>query len=143
MVTLSLALKGVFRTPSVLFFILPGIFFNIHTYPPPSFQVAIYFRPLAFVHLTVCAEGFPGGACDEPTYQCRRPEFDPWVGKIPWRKAWQPTPVFLPGEFHRQRSLVGYSPCGCKESDVTEQLTLPHFFTGVKNLERQKPLHTL
>ena len=42
-----------------------------------------------------------------------------------------------------QRSLVGYSPWGCKESDVTEQLTLPHFFTGVKNLERQKPLHTL
>ena len=38
--------------------------------------------------------------------------FDPWVGKIPWRKAWQPTPVRLPGEFHRQRSLAGYSPRG-------------------------------
>ena len=42
-------------------------------------------------------------------------------GKIPWRKKWQPTPVFLPGEFHGQRSLVGYSPWGCKESDTTEQ----------------------
>ena len=44
-----------------------------------------------------------------------------WVGKIPWRRAWQPTPVFLPGESHGQRSLVGYSPWGCKESDTTEQ----------------------
>ena len=52
--------------------------------------------------------------------QCRRLGFDPWVGKIPWRRKWQPTPVFLPGEFHGQRSLVGYSPRGCKESDMTE-----------------------
>ena len=50
------------------------------------------------------------------------PGFDPWVAKIPWRWAWQPTPVFLPGEFHGQRSLVGYSPWGHKESDVTERL---------------------
>jgi len=40
----------------------------------------------------------------------KRPGFSPWVGKIPWRRAWQPTPVFLPGESHGQRSLVGYSP---------------------------------
>ena len=40
----------------------------------------------------------------------------------PWRKKWQPTPLFLLGEFHGQRSLVGYSPWGCKESDTTEQL---------------------
>ena len=44
--------------------------------------------------------------------QCRRPGLDPWVGKIPWRREWQPTPVFLPGEFHEQRNLVGQSPCG-------------------------------
>ena len=41
-----------------------------------------------------------------------------WVEKIPWRRKWQPTPVFLPGKSHRQRSLVGYSPWGCKESDT-------------------------
>ena len=41
--------------------------------------------------------------------------FDPWVGKIPWRKAWQLTSVFLPREFHGQRSLAGYSPWGRKE----------------------------
>jgi len=44
--------------------------------------------------------------------------FDPWVGKIPWRRAWQPTPVFFPGESHRQRSLAGYSPWGHKELDT-------------------------
>ena len=44
----------------------------------------------------------------------------PEVRKIPWRRAWQPTPVFSPGEFHGQRSLVGYSPWGCKESDMTK-----------------------
>ena len=52
--------------------------------------------------------------------QCRRPRFDPWIGQITWRRKWQPTPVFLPGEFHGQRSLEGYSPWGRKESDMTE-----------------------
>ena len=49
----------------------------------------------------------------EPSCQCGRPKrhgFDPWVRKIPWRRAWQPTPVLLPGESHGQRSLPGYSP---------------------------------
>ena len=45
--------------------------------------------------------------------------FDPWVMKIPWRRSWQPTPVFLPGESHRQRSLASYSPWGLQESDMT------------------------
>ena len=52
------------------------------------------------------------------------PGFDPSVGKIPWRKKWQPTPVLLPGESHGGRSLVDYSPWGCKESDTTERLHL-------------------
>ena len=55
--------------------------------------------------------------------QCGRPGFDLWVEKIPWRRKWQPTPVFLPTEFHGQRILAGYSPWGCKESDTTEQLS--------------------
>ena len=50
----------------------------------------------------------------------RRCRFDPWVGKIPWRRAWQPTPLFLSGESHGQRSLAGYRPWGCKEQDMTE-----------------------
>ena len=46
--------------------------------------------------------------------------FDPWIRKIPWRREGQPTPVFLPGEFHGQRSPVGYSPWSCKELDMTK-----------------------
>ena len=69
-------------------------------------------------------QGFPGGTSGkEPACQCRRCKssgFHPWVWKIPWRKAWQLTPVILPRESHGQRSLVGYSPYGCKESDMTE-----------------------
>ena len=70
--------------------------------------------------------GFPGGACgNEFTSQCRRHRrcrFYPWVGKIPWTKKWQPTPVFLPGEFHGQRSLVDYVCGATKELGTTEQL---------------------
>ena len=50
-------------------------------------------------------------------------EFNPWVGKIPWRREWLPTSVFLPGESYGQRSLVGYSLWGCKELDTNERLT--------------------
>ena len=68
--------------------------------------------------------GFPGGAsCKEPACQCRRHRrlrFNPWVGKIPWRRRWQPTPVFLLKESHGQWSLVSYSPQGHKESKMTE-----------------------
>ena len=56
--------------------------------------------------------------------QCRRPKFDPWVRKIPWRRAWQPTPVFFPGEPRGQRSLGGFSPWDSKESDLTGRRTL-------------------
>ena len=49
-----------------------------------------------------------------------RHRLDPWVRKIPWRRKWQPTPVFLPGESHGQRSLVGYSAQGHKDSDMTQ-----------------------
>ena len=55
-----------------------------------------------------------------PSRRCKRSEFNPWVGKIPWRRAQQPTPGFLPGGSHGQRSLVDYSPWGCKEADRTE-----------------------
>ena len=70
------------------------------------------------------ALGFPGGtSCKEPSCQCRRCKwtwFDPWIRKIPWSRKWQTTPVFLPRESHRQRSLAGYRPWGLKELDMTE-----------------------
>ena len=52
--------------------------------------------------------------------QCRRCRFNPWVGKIPWRNKWQPTPVFLSGTSHGQRGLAGCSPCGHKELDMAD-----------------------
>ena len=60
--------------------------------------------------------------------------FDPWIGKILCRRKWQPTPGFLPGESHEQRSLVDYTPWGQKESDTTEQLN--------NNNERVTHTHT-
>ena len=61
-----------------------------------------------------------------PTVQETR--FNPWVGKISWRRKWQPTPVFLPRKSHGWWNLVGYSPWGCKESDMTERLHFLSFF---------------
>ena len=70
--------------------------------------------------------GFPGGISGkEATYQGRRHKrcrFDPRVRKIPWRRAWQHTPVFLPGESHGQRSQAGFCLWGHKELDTTERL---------------------
>ena len=58
--------------------------------------------------------------------RCRRCQFSPWVGKIPWRRKWQSAPVLLPGKSYGQRSLVGYNPWGRKELDMTEQLHFHH-----------------
>ena len=55
-----------------------------------------------------------------------RYRFNPWIGKIPCSKKWQPAPVFSPGKSHGQRSLGGYSPWGCKESNTAEQLGRAH-----------------
>ena len=79
--------------------------------------------------------------------ECRRCRFNPWVGKIPWRREWLPIPVFLSGEFHWQRSLVGYSLWGHKELDMTEQLThTPLFiaapFTIARTWKQSKCLST-
>ena len=61
--------------------------------------------------------------------QYKRCRFHPWVEKIPWRRKWQPTPVFLPGKSHRQRSLMSYSP-EVVESDMTERLTVYRFWVA-------------
>ena len=71
---------------------------------------------------------------------CRTLGFHLWVGKIPWSREWQPTPVSLPGKFHGQKSLAGYSPWGCKESNTTEcvhtHTELPVKWTKSTNLEK-------
>ena len=60
--------------------------------------------------------------------------FEPWVGKVPWRRKWQPTPVFLPGKSHGWRRLVGYSPWGGKESDTTERLDFHFYFNCLQKV---------
>ena len=74
--------------------------------------------------------GFPGGTSGKES-TCRgsrhkRCGFDPWVGKMPWRRKWQPTPVFLPGKFHGHKGLAGYSPWSYKESNMTERVNAYH-----------------
>ena len=77
-----------------------------------------------FVCTYMCVYGIPRWLSGkEYACQCRRHKrrgFDPWLGKIPWRRKWQLAPVFLPERSHRQRSLMGYSPWSRKESDMTE-----------------------
>ena len=69
---------------------------------------------------------YPGGTSGKESAcqgrRCKGYGLDPWVGKITWRRKWQPTPVFFPGQSHGQRSLVGYGSWGHKESDTTEHM---------------------
>ena len=60
-----------------------------------------------------------------------RPGFNPWLGKIPWRRQWPPSPVLLPRKFHGWKTLVGYSPWGLKQSDMTERLHFLFFLSCV------------
>ena len=85
-------------------------------------------RKRFLIVLTLCiCRGFPRWLSRwRNCLQCRRHKFDPQVGKIRQRRKWQPTPVFLPGEFHGQRSLAGYSPWGHKELEMTKQLIHTH-----------------
>ena len=71
--------------------------------------------------LPLFSKDFPGGSDGKASVcSAEDPGFNPWDGKIPWKRKWQPTPVPLPGKSHGRRSLVGYSPWGLKESDTTE-----------------------
>ena len=79
-------------------------------------------KPNYLIIALIFMRGFPGKDSQLIKNPCRRPRFDPWVGKIPWRSKWQPIPVFLPGKSRGWRSLVGYSPQGHKESNTTEWL---------------------
>ena len=89
-----------------------------------DFSIFVFNTGPPIMGQALCQVDVPGGASvREPVCQCRRckrDKFSPWVGKIPWRRKWQPSPVFLPGESHGQRSLLGFGPQGHKELDTTE-----------------------
>ena len=88
--------------------------------------------------------GFPGGTSGkEPICQSRRHNwlwFDTWIGKIPWGRKWQPTPVFLPGKSHGQRSLVGYSPWGRKSPTWLGQLSMQATHKESRDAESRDPV---
>ena len=92
-------------------------------------QLPIYQGTGTFACPSLLPLGFLcGSVIKESTCQCRRHWFNPWVGKIPWRRAWQSIPVFLPGESQGQRSLVGYSPWGCRvRHDLATKQQRGHF----------------
>ena len=81
----------------------------------------------------VCS-GFPSWCSGKESAcqyrRCNRHRFNPCVSKIPWSRKWQPIPVFLPGKFHGRKSLVGYNPWGCEESDMIEHT---HTFCKLKH----------
>ena len=95
------------------------------------------------VWVEILVLGFSGGASGkEPACQRRRRKrhgFIPWIKNIPWRRAWQPTPVFLPEESHGHRNLEGNGLWGCKELDVTESLTLSLPQKIESNMEKKFP----
>ena len=94
--------------------------------------------------------GFPGhasGGASGKEFVCqwrrhKRQGFDLWVGKIPWRRKWQPAPIFLLGKSHGQRSLVGFTPWDCKELDKTEWLR-KHTYLLVQYLKLLRTLGVL
>ena len=84
-----------------------------------SVQIMYVIREIENVNCW-CWQGLPWWLSGiKSASQCRRHGFHPWVGKVPWRRKWQPTAVFLPGTFHASKSLADYSPWGCKESDMS------------------------
>ena len=100
---------------------------------------------VAVLNLLICCNldklvnlmGFPGGiGGKELTGDIRDMGLTPRVRKIPWRRAWQPTSVFLPGESHGQRSLVGYSPQGGKELDMTEDAHSELYKSATENQKK-------
>ena len=88
-------------------------------------QRSLTFKDLCFVLTDLVGfriKGLPWWLRQERIHlRCRKCEFDPWVGKIPWRREWLPSPVFLPGEFHEQRGLAGHSPWVTKGQTQTHR----------------------
>ena len=119
----------------------------IYTYKHIYESKAFFFLPLLF---SVCICRLPCWlSSKEFICQCRRPGLDPWVRKSPWRRTWQPIPLFLPGKYHGQRSLAGYSPCGHKRVRhnwaTKEQLWYMYMYryTYYINTYIYKPIHIL
>ena len=108
---------------------------------PPRYLWNLYFRntvDIAKLESRFIVSHFPGGTSGKGSAsqyrRHRRSGFDPWVRKIPWRREWQPTPVFLPGKFHGRKSLAGFSPwCRRVKRDWAHTHTRTHFFLNLSS----------
>ena len=97
--------------------------------PPVSWALTVWVH--FHFSLPLPPSGFPAGSDGKASAWCGRPGFDPWVGKIPWGRKWQPIPVLLPGKFHGRRRMIGYSPRGHRVGhDWAASLPLPTSLTG-------------
>ena len=117
------SIPPVFQWSTVLVLFFDRILFNLISETGSHFRIHIWVMHMYPLWASLIAQAVK----NLPAMQ-KRLGFHPWVGKIPWRRKWQPTPVFLPGESQGQRSLVSYSPWGGKELDMTEWLTLLLYF---------------
>ena len=99
------------------------------------FSLQVHFNLiLPFLPPAKWNQDFLGGSDgNESACQAGDPGSIPGSGRFPWRRDWQPTPVFSPGDSHGWKNLMGYSPWGCKESDKTEQLTFSHSLNGINH----------
>ena len=106
------------HTPRITRTVLPCVlsfpsYVNICLYVL-AISVCMSMSMSVYTYVYCYVQGFPKWLSNEESFcqcrRCRRWDFDPWVRKIPWSRKWKPTPVFLPGKSHRQRSLAGYSP---------------------------------
>ena len=123
------SLKQWFRNPDSSGHWLSGVYSHLCHKEDSNFPTGNLSRPYAWacglsgIGSISYRHAFPGGSESKSVcLQLRRPGFNPWIGKIPWRRKWQPSPVLLPWKSHGRRSLVGYSLWGRKESDTTERL---------------------
>ena len=127
-VSISHPIKCYFRVPYLrrwshkIFFFFLRFYFLLSLIPKARFALNAELQQLGFLRR------LSGKEC---TWQCRRhrkQSFSPWVWKSPYSRKWQPAPVFLPGKPHAQRSKAGYSPQGCRETDMTEHA---HIVTSI------------
>ena len=95
---------------------------------PAHFSYPSSLLSLSFLSPSSSVWGFPGGSDGKESACNVGGRFNSWIRKIPWRREWQPTPVFLPGKSHWQKSLAGCHPWGHKESDTAERLTLSSLY---------------
>ena len=105
---------------------------HLNSKPPIQWELTIRWQiQLLYRFPRWCrVKNLPANAGD-----CKRRGFDPWVGNISWSRKWQPTLVLLPGKFHGQRWLVGYSPWGRTESNMTQHTVhICDFYTTLKSL---------